>query len=903
MVKVRSMKKAKRTLLIASMLVVGLNTASASVWKHRTADKPEASAAAASPAGMSLTAVDLETTPSPRLILRTTGTPAYTSYSPAPDVFVVDLTGTSKGTALSLPSPLPPGVNSVTADDVVEMGNRLTRVTVRLAAPAAMQASAGDNSVVLMLPAPAIAAAPADSQPAVAQTASAPAPTQADAVPVVADDAVKPLPVVEPSVKAEPLAEPPARSSAASANLPKAKTLKGVDTTGSGAAIEVQLAADGDVAAYKAFRLDNPARLVIDLSGLRNAVAGKAIEVSDPVVKRIRVAQFKGAPDPVTRVVVDLAEKTEYHILKDGDHLRVSFGGNMPTAAAHIAAAPPATQVASAPAVAPPAAPAAEPPAATMTVTETKSAKVAPAAADVPSQVPTVAENATSWNVPEKPTKHATTMKPSSAPRHVINQSEPTTPPRRPRRTGTSTTTTSTAPATVTPTPAGEDVFTDAAAGPQVGNATDNANAMANNAANANPNGYSTRNLSGSGKVYTGEPLSLRLKDADIKDVLRTFAELTGLNIAVDPQVTGSVTVDFVDVPWDQALDIILRQNGLTYVLEGNVMRVGTVNRLAEEANNTRALAEQEKLNVPLRTVSKKLSYARATDVRELLKDVASPRARILVDGRTNQIIISEIPAYLDTMLNLIESVDVPTRQVVIEARIVETSKTFLQQWGFNIGFGGRLDPALGTGTGLVFPNRIDFATGTGLQLAAGKPILGVSLANVLGTFTLDLALSAAESEGLAKVISAPRITTQDNVAAEVQSGFQLPFQTRINFTTTVQYVDATLRLSVTPQITEAGTVIMDISIQKVEPAVGLSVEGNTGTPLTTRNAKTRLMVRDGGTSVIAGIYQTKDNNGQSRIPFLHQIPVLGNLFKSRDINASHDELLIFITPRIVRSS
>ena len=143
---------------------------------------------------------------------------------------------------------------------------------------------------------------------------------------------------------------------------------------------------------------------------------------------------------------------------------------------------------------------------------------------------------------------------------------------------------------------------------------------------------------------------------------------------------------------------------------------------------------------------------------------------------------------------------------------------------------------------------------------------------------------------------------TQDNVSAEIQSGFQIPYQTRVNFTTTVAYVDATLRLSVTPQITEAGTIIMDINVQKNEPATGLAVEGGAGTPLSTRTAHTKLMVRDGGTAVIAGIYQTKENNAQTRMPFLHQIPIIGNLFKTHNINSSHDELMIFITPRIVRS-
>jgi type IV pilus assembly protein PilQ len=406
--------------------------------------------------------------------------------------------------------------------------------------------------------------------------------------------------------------------------------------------------------------------------------------------------------------------------------------------------------------------------------------------------------------------------------------------------------------------------------------------------------------LSAGEKVFTGEPISLNLKDADIKDVLRTFAQLTGLNIAVDPNVNGSVTVDFVDVPWDQALDLILRQNGLSYVLEGNVMRVGTLARLSEEASANRRLQEEERLNVPLTTVSFKLSYARAGDVAALLKEIASPRARLIVDQRTNQLIISEIPAYLQTMRNLIDSVDVPNRQVIIEARIVETTQTFLQQYGFNWGFRGTLDPSVGTGTGLVFPSRVDVVGGP-FEFAAGNPVLSFSLGNVLGTFTLDVALNAAEQESAARVIAAPRIQTQDNVPAQIQAGTQIPFQTRINFTTTVTYVDATLSLSVTPQITEAGTVIMDIQVQKNDP--GPTAANAPGPSIATRRALTKLMVRDGGTAVIAGIYQTNETNLQNRMPFLYQIPVIGNLFKRHDVNSTHQELLIFITPRIVRTS
>ena len=842
MVRMGSMRRAKRILLIAGMLALSVGPTQAGLFGRRKAEaKPAAPVAAAV---MTLNAVEIEAAPLARLILRTSGSPVFNSYSPQPDQFVVDLTGASKSDSLVIPSPLPSTVRSITADEVTEMGTRLTRVTVRLNQPSTLQASAESDTVAVSLPPPVVA----DAKPAMPEE-PLPVVTVAPAPPLAAETQHG-----EPAVVAEPI------------TLARAKALKKIETSGSGASMEVQLAADGDVT-YNAFKLANPARVVIDLTGVNDKLPKNVVNLSGGVVKKIRVSQFKSSPDPVTRVVLDLDQPADYHIVKVANRLEISFGE-----AAKIAAvdAPRLTE-----AVQPPPAEAAPAP-------KVESATKAAVPADVPSQVPTIAENAPTWKVPEKAAPVATAR---------INAQAPYSPPPTPRKKGKNLS--NPQPAAVTA--AGEDVFTNTADQPVIGSTPQPATPALGGA-------LSGRTLSAGEKVYSGEPISLNLKDADIKDVIRTFAALTGLNIAVDPQVSGSVTVDFVDVPWDQALEIILRQNNLNYVLEGNVMRVGTIARLADEANAMRRLAEEERLNVPTQTIAFKLSYARANDVANLLREMASPRAKIIVDGRTNQLIINEIPTYLATMRNLIESVDVPNRQVVIEARIVETSKTFLQQYGFNWDFRGRLDPSLGTGTGLIFPNTVDVVGGP-FNFGPGNPLVSFSLSDVLGTFTLDLALNAAETEGLARVISAPRVMTQDNTQAEIQSGFQIPYQTRVNFTTTIAYVDATLRLSVTPQITEAGTVIMDIQVQKNEPTTGLAIEGGAGTPLSTRQARTRLMVRDGGTSVIAGIYQTKENNAQSRLPFVHQIPFLGALFRTHNINNTHDELLIFITPRIVRAS
>lgn len=848
MVKVGRMTRARRFVLVAGIVVASasLDSASASLWKRSKTDKPAEPAVAAAGQTM-LSAVEIDGS---RVLLRTSGSPAYTSYSPSPDVFVVDLTATSKATGVAVPATLPPGVASIAAEEAVEMGNRLTRVTVRLREPVSPTASVIGTDVVIAIP----EKAPVDTVPPLVAAVADPQPPP--------EPAHVEMPHVEALPEPNRIANPEPVATAEALPLAPAKSIRRIESSGA----DIRINGDGAMK-YKAFRLENPSRVVLDIDGV-NKLPKNAITINDSPVKRVRVSQFKSGPEPVTRVVLDLASKADYRLVDEGDHVTVVFGD----APAAFAAAPPAEPVI-APAPAPK--PAAPPPAkavasSTMTVTEKPAPKN-----DITTRVPTVAENATTWRMPETASKGA---------RSKINAPADQAPPNTPRRSRTS------APAPQPSAANPENVFNEPTdlSGPAIQNA-------------GTPQG--TRTLSEGPRVFTGEPISLNLKDADLKDVLRTFAQLTGLNIAVDPGVTGQVTVDFVDVPWDQALDIILRQNNLAFVVEGNVMRVGTIDRLAAETAATRRLQEEEQLNVPRRTISFKLSYARAQEVQALLAAIASPRARIIVDTRTNQLIVSEIPQYLVTMRNLIDTVDVPTKQVVIEARIVETTKNFAQQYGFQWGFNGAFDPALGTGTGLVFPNRVGFTGGPFSFTGGAPPVLGLTLTDVLGSFNLDLALHAFELEGLVKVVSAPRVTTQDNQAAEIQSGFQIPYQTRINFTTTITYVDATLRLSVTPQITEAGTVIMDIAVQKTEPATGLAIEGGAGTPLSTRQARTRLMVRDGGTSVIGGIYQTKDNNSQSRLPFVHQIPIIGALFRTHNINSTHDELLIFITPRIVRGS
>jgi type IV pilus assembly protein PilQ len=416
------------------------------------------------------------------------------------------------------------------------------------------------------------------------------------------------------------------------------------------------------------------------------------------------------------------------------------------------------------------------------------------------------------------------------------------------------------------------------------------------------------------GKKFSGHPISLDFQGADLRAVLRTFAEISGLNIVIDPAVQGSVDVALRDVPWDQALDIILRANKLGYVVDGTIVRVAPLTVLADEEKQRRALAEQQALTGELRVMTRTLSYATADQVRPLLlKSALTQRGTVEVDARTNTLIISDLQAALDKAAMLIGTLDQPQPQVEIEARIVITNKAFRREIGAQLGLGGEMSPRLGNTTPLAFPNQIVGGGRTGgatgdprapnavdLGVPGATSALGLALGAVNGAFNLDVALTALESEGKLSVISTPRVSTQNNVEAEIAQGTQIPIQTVANNTITVTFKDAALVLRVTPQITAANTVIMKIALENAQADFGRSVNGIP--PIDTQRANTSVLVADGATTVIGGIYFSSQETRQGRTPVLHKVPLLGWLFKNDLANNQNNELLIFITPRILKS-
>ena len=416
----------------------------------------------------------------------------------------------------------------------------------------------------------------------------------------------------------------------------------------------------------------------------------------------------------------------------------------------------------------------------------------------------------------------------------------------------------------------------------------------------------------GAPQRFTGFPISLDFQGADLRAVLRTFAEISGLNIVIDPSIQGAVDVALRDVPWDQALDIILRANRLGYSIDGTIVRIVPLTVLAQEQAERQKLAEAQALAGDLQTITRTLSYARAEQVQPLITTtVLSRRGSITTDPRTNTLIISDLPERLAQAGDLITTLDRPEPQVEIEARIVQTTRDFAQKLGVQWGFTGRATPELGNTLPLGFPNQATVEGRTGgvqpdgsprgvnLGVTAATSAVGLALGAVNGALNLDLALSALEQSGQGRLLSTPRVTTQNNIEAQITQGIQIPIQTVANNTVTVTFRDAALTLLVQPQITAAKTVILRITVENATPDFSRSVNGIP--PINTQRALTQVLVSDGETTVIGGIYVSNEQSVQGRTPGLYRIPLLGWLFQRNEITDESRELLIFITPRIAR--
>jgi len=627
------------------------------------------------------------------------------------------------------------------------------------------------------------------------------------------------------------------------------------------AAVRVEGAGRLDV---HAVRMQNPERLVLDFTGARLSVQKTSIPGVSAPVRGIRMGQFR--PD-VARVVIDLTSAIPYQLSRDAGAVVINF----------------------------------ETPAATpINIKASKSELASNSNQSTPSEfkytttAPRTAVRSTKASqiaAPRFPLPGELTQ-PSVVLASFSGKNEPARPEAAQQ-------------------PAQQAVQQSTAAAATVATSTA---AQAQAAAPA---------PAAAGK-YTGEPISVNLKEVDLRDFFRLIHEISGLNVVLDPAVKGSLTIVLDEVPWDQALDIVLQNNSLDKQLNGNVLRIATRATLKTEAETERDLVKAQAEAIAPVTITRVLSYGKAASLRDTLKKFLSSRGDILADDRSNQLIIRDIPAVIPVIDNLIRQLDRRSQQVEIEARVISASRNFARDIGTELGFGGTTtsgrslfggNPAVGcsgvtSGTGIPAapvtcasgtPSGNGINTGLPLNtfLQAGAPTSGFGFSHRSPNFAIDLFISAAEAKGVGKILSKPKVITQNNQKAIVKQGTKIPIQTTINNTISVQFIDAVLKLEVTPQITADGNVFMEVLVENTQIDQGIPrVQGIPA--LDTQAAETRVTVADGGTVVIGGIIVTQQNVSISQVPFVGSLPLIGNLFKQTSVSTTSQELLFFLTPRII---
>jgi type IV pilus assembly protein PilQ len=419
-------------------------------------------------------------------------------------------------------------------------------------------------------------------------------------------------------------------------------------------------------------------------------------------------------------------------------------------------------------------------------------------------------------------------------------------------------------------------------------------------------------------REYTGRRITLDFHDIEIRNLLRLIAEVSKKNVVVADDVTGKVTVSLRNVPWDQALDIVLKAKGLDKEEMGNVIRVAKVEQIAKEAQARADAAKAGAPLIPLKVRLIPVNFATAGDVQKQVKDVLSDRGSVTIDERTNVIIVKDTQEALARAEGLVRNLDTETPQVLIESRIVEAASNFQQALGVQWGGNATFSNATGNPLGVVFPNIASAAGGTdqtGTQGTSTRPnyavnlpapvgqgsggAIGFTFGTASGAFNLNLRLTALENSGVVKTISAPKIATIDNKEATIGQGISIPFSQVSASGVNTTFIEAKLELKVTPHVTADGSILMKIKATNNQPNPQLT--GANGQPsISKREAETSVMVKDGDTTVIGGIYTRQTASRRSEVPFFGKIPVLGFFFRNTSEQDDHTELLIFITPRIL---
>lgn len=408
-------------------------------------------------------------------------------------------------------------------------------------------------------------------------------------------------------------------------------------------------------------------------------------------------------------------------------------------------------------------------------------------------------------------------------------------------------------------------------------------------------------------KSFTGRLVYLDYQKISIVDALSLLAEVAGLNLVVDDDIKGTISLKLEAVAWDQALDIILRTQGCGGVIRGNILRVSKKEKIEDEQKELDARRKRKQSVEPLQLRILFVSYAKPGDVATKIQSLLTPvRGRVVVDARTSSLLIWDVQKKLDEIESLVRRLDVETPQVLIEARIVEARTSFSKNMGVNWGMGYHRGASYGSTTGLNFPGTVDVGVGLiqGIAGAAGTAAtatgntVGLTLGSLTGAMDLDLILRASELENDAKVISSPRILTLDNQSATITQGTAIPFATTSAAGTQTQFIDANLKIDVTPHVTSDGRIAMELTVQNNTP--DYTVVGAGGPGINKSEAKTQILVKDGETMVIGGIYVHDTGGSQNRTPYLGKLPFIGWLFRESAYGESKRELLIFLTPRVV---
>jgi type IV pilus assembly protein PilQ len=688
------------------------------------------------------------------------------------------------------------------------------------------------------------------------------------------------VPLLLMAVVAAAAQTPASQPASQRSELERVNVVRGTDE------IRVEIRSRGAVAP-KLSALDSPARVVVDLPETVMASGQSHIAVGAAGVKSVRIG-MDGQTPPTTRVVVDLEKACAYE-LTPGPEGRLVL-----TLHAQAVASTPRTNaenpVALSKAASPFTPPAIETQASAAKAELTTVAETKPAANDASSS------------------KDYVFVEPTYQPKHEQPAVEPAV------RAGE-------AAARFADKTAAELLPVSVNAAQSSQNSSTGIQPAVNLA--AEQKAQAGQMPASSGPKYTGEPISVNLKDVDLKDFFRLIHEISGLNVVLDPNVHGTLTVVLDDVPWDQALDIVLKNNDLARELEGNVLRVATVETLKKEADARRAQIEAEALAVDKVSVTRFLSYAKAKDVIITVKKFVSQRGDVVADDRTNAVIINDIPKSIPTIDRLLTQLDRKTQEVEIEARVVAATRQFARDIGTQLGFGWGNNSSTVGGASSVGTSPLGVFGGSPLYSIVGttaptgstlnqiplfsnlgvtSPTSGFGFQTSSNNVRIDAILTMAESRGLLKVLSRPRVVTQNNIQALVKQGVRVPIvtQAQLGGPPTVTYVDAFLRLTVTPQITSENTIFLNVDVENTTPNFGQEVQGNP--ELITQQATTQVLVTDGGTVVIGGVIQTQNSINVNQVPVLGNIPYLGNLFKHTQVTTSNQELIFFITPRIIQT-